>query len=79
MADRAYVQGMGIPFKPTHPTGEVPLIAENVFSDTVEVDTFAGKSQVECDQNASVTPMGQLPFSIQFLKLGGRFEPWVND
>jgi len=23
--------------------------------------------------------MGQLPFFIQFLKLGGRFDPWVND
>jgi len=29
--------------------------------------------------NASVTPVGQLPFFIKFLKLGNRFKPWVDD
>ncbi|MBV1877979.1 MAG: hypothetical protein KUG79_10100 [Pseudomonadales bacterium] len=31
------------------------------------------------DPDAEVTPLGQLPFFIQFLKLGCRFEPWVED
>jgi hypothetical protein len=28
---------------------------------------------------AAVTPIGQLPFFIEFLKLGYRFEPWVDE
>jgi len=43
------------------------------------VDTYDGKVHIEWDPNAAVTPMGQLPYFIQFLKLGGRFDPWVND
>jgi len=45
----------------------------------VEVDTFDGKVHVEWDPMAAVTPIGQLPFFIQYLKLGNRFEPWVNE
>lgn len=70
---------MAYPFKSTHPTGELSPMPKNVLTETVEVDTFAGKLHVEWDANASVTPMGQLPFFIQFLKLGGRFDPWVED
>ena len=70
---------MSFPLKPTHPEGEQPLVARNPLSEAIEVDTFAGKLHIEWDSNASVTPMGQLPFFIQFLKLGGRFDPWVQD
>jgi hypothetical protein len=70
---------MAFPFKSTHPMGELIPTAKNVLTETVEVDTFAGKLHVEWDVNASVTPMGQLPFFIQFLKIGGRFDPWVED
>jgi len=70
---------MADPFKPAHPEGELVPTLKNVLSEAVEVDTFAGKLQVEWDPTASVTPMGQLPFFIQFLKLGGRFDPWVKD
>ncbi len=70
---------MAFPFKTDHPAGEIPLVNKNVLSESIEVDTFAGKLHVEWDQNAAVTPMGQLPFFIQFLKLGGRFDPWVED
>lgn len=69
---------MAHPFIPVHPAGEVTLAKKNVLSAAVEVDTFAGKLQVEWDPNSTVTPMGQLPFFIQFLKLGGRFDPWVE-
>ena len=42
-------------------------------------DTFGGKIHVEWDPTAAVTPIGQLPFFIQFLKVGGLFEPWVEN
>lgn len=70
---------MAHPFKPAHPAGEQVFPSKTVLAQAVEVDTFAGKLKVEWDPNASVTPMGQLPFFIQFLKLGGRFDPWVED
>jgi hypothetical protein len=34
---------------------------------------------VEWDPTAAVTPIGQLSFFIQFLKLGQRFTPWVEE
>lgn len=43
------------------------------------VDTYDGKIHIEWDPDAAVTPMGLLPFFIQFLKMGGRFNAWVND
>ena len=46
---------------------------------STSVDTFGGKIHIEWDAEAPVTPMGQLPFFIQFIKLGGRFAPWVKD
>ena len=42
------------------------------------VDTFDGKIHVEWDPAAAVTPIGQLPFFIQFLKISGLFENWVE-
>jgi hypothetical protein len=42
---------------------------------TLATDTFDGKVHIEWDPDAAVTPMGQLPFFIQFLKLGGLFAP----
>jgi hypothetical protein len=45
----------------------------------VPVDTFAGRIHVEWDQNAEVTPFGQLPFFIEFLKVSGLFESFVAD
>jgi hypothetical protein len=43
------------------------------------VDTFGGRVHVEWDPQSSVTPLGQLPFFIEFLKLGNLLEPWVED
>lgn len=45
----------------------------------VAVDTFAGRVHVEWDPAAAVTPLGQLPFFIEFLKVSGLFEAWVAD
>ena len=43
------------------------------------VETYGGKVYVEWDPEAAVTPLGQLPFFIAFLKAGGLFDPWVED
>ncbi len=69
---------MVFPPKGTHPKGEQlpPSQTEHL---TQEIDTFEGKVHVEWEPGASVTPMGQLPFFIQFLKTGHRFKPWVDD
>ena len=51
----------------THPKGAIAL------------DTFGGRIHVEWDPTAAVTPLGQLPFFIEFLKVSGLFDAWVAD
>ena len=70
---------MVLPPKPIHPEGEANLPAKTPLSEAIEVETFAGRIHVEWDPTAAVTPIGQLPFFIEFLKLGYRFEPWVEE
>lgn len=43
------------------------------------LDTFRGKVHVEWDPDAAVTPLGQLPYFINFLKAADLFSPWVDD
>ena len=45
----------------------------------VPVDTFAGRIFIEWDQDAAVTPMGQLPFFIEFMKASGLYESFLSD
>jgi hypothetical protein len=45
----------------------------------VVVDSFAGPVRVEWDREASFTPLGQLPFFIDFLKTAGLFDAFVAD
>ncbi len=45
----------------------------------VAVDTFGGRIHVEWDPKAAVTPLGQLPLFIDFLKVSGVFDAWVKD
>jgi hypothetical protein len=45
----------------------------------VVADTFAGRIHVEWDNSATVTPLGQLPFFIEFVKQGSLFDSWVAD
>jgi hypothetical protein len=47
--------------------------------ETIALDTFGGRIHVEWDPAAAVTPLGQLPFFIEFLKVSGLFEAWVTD
>ena len=53
----------------------VPTLSQS----RVPVDTFAGRIHVEWDPSAAVTPMGQLPFFIEFLKVSGLFEAFVAE
>src|ERR1700730_273284 len=45
----------------------------------VVADTFAGRIHVEWDNSATVTPLGQLPFFIEYLKQGSLFDGFVAD
>jgi hypothetical protein len=45
----------------------------------VVADTFAGRIHVEWDNSAPVTPFGQMPFFIEFVKQGGLFDGLVAD
>jgi hypothetical protein len=62
-----------------HPAGELPLVAKAATGGDVLVDTYAGRVHVEWDNDGAVTPLGQLPFFIDFLKAGGLFDSWVAD
>lgn len=44
----------------------------------IGVDTFGGKVHVEWDPHAAVTPFGQLPFFIEFLKVSGLFDNFAT-
>ncbi|MDZ4854730.1 MAG: transposase [Nitrospirota bacterium] len=46
---------------------------------SIALDTFGGRIHVEWDPSAAVTPLGQLPFFIEFLKVSGVFDAWVAD
>src|SRR3977135_2111642 len=63
---------------PALPMGEQPVVAR-VSTAPVVADTFAGRIHVEWANTAPVTPLGQLPFFIEFLKQGGLFDGWVAD
>lgn len=74
---------MRLPAINPHPKGESKknnssshYIGEN---QSLAVDTFGGKIHIEWDPHAAVTPLGQLAFFIEFLKLGNLFDSWVED
>src|SRR5215469_18055123 len=57
-----------------HPAGDQPLV-----EGPVAVDTFGGRIHIEWEEGerAPVTPLGQLPFFLEYLKQGGLFDGWV--
>ena len=59
-----------------HPPGEQPVV-ESAPDNPVPVDTFAGRIDVDWDPDAAVTPLGQLPFFIEYLKQAGLFDGWI--
>ena len=70
---------MVLPPKVVHPNGDRELNLKKREIGALIADTFDGKIHIEWDPQAQVTPLGQLPFFIQFLKIGNLFQPWVDD
>lgn len=74
---------MILPPVKTHPKGEPPedLKKPNLLTKNTRlaVETFNGRVHVEWNPQAAVTPLGQLPFFIEFLKMGDLFDPWVEE
>jgi hypothetical protein len=56
--------------------GDKALVTSN-RPQRVGLDTFAGKVHIEWDPQAAVTPLGQLPFFISFLKISGLYDDFV--
>lgn len=75
---------MKLPEMSTHRKGELlELLKEQDYllieDSKLSVDTFGGRVHVEWDPQSAVTPLGQLPFFIEFLKLGNLLDPWIDD
>lgn len=62
----------------THPKGERKKAKISTELALIPVDTFGGRVHVKWDSQASLTPLGQLAFFIEFLKTGGLFNEWVD-
>jgi Transposase DDE domain group 1 len=62
-----------------HPTGEQSLVEVNLALRGVKLDSFAGPVHVEWDAKATLTPLGQLPFFIDYLKTSGLFDGFMAD
>jgi hypothetical protein len=62
-----------------HPAGEQPPIEQDTPFAPATLDTFAGPVRVEWDPTAPLTPHGQLPFFIEYLKVANLFDALVAD
>src|SRR3974377_1004668 len=60
------------------PMGDQPVV-ERLWAGAAPADTFAGRVHVEWDNSFPVTPFGQMPFFIEFIKQGGLFDSLVAD
>jgi hypothetical protein len=60
-----------------HPSGDLALVDRDGLPADVVVDSYAGRVHVGWDSEAALTPLGQLPFFIDFLKASGLFDRWV--
>jgi hypothetical protein len=70
---------MILPPKVIHPTGEPEFTLKKSVISALIAETFNGKIHIEWDPQAQVTTLGQLAFFIQYLKMGHRFMPWVEE
>ncbi len=70
---------MSYPFESLHPPGESHQSQEIAENKQFPVDTYAGRVHVEWDHQAAVTPLGQLPFFIEFLKTTKLFDELVEE
>ena len=63
---------------PNHQKGEQKTQREIDLNTPIPVDTFGGRVHVKWDNNAEVTPFGQLAFFMEFLKTSGVYSDWVD-
>jgi len=63
----------------SHLSGDQSSVVDGGPPAGVEVDSWAGTVRVEWDQEAAMTPLGQLPFFVDFLKTSGLFDALVSD
>lgn len=68
-----------MPHLPAHPAGEQPPIEQAITPAPATLDTWAGPVRVEWDSTAPLTPHGQLPFFIEYLKVASLFDALVAD
>jgi len=68
-----------IPHFPVHLTGEQPAIEQDAAPAPATLDSWAGPVRVEWDPSALLTPHGQLPFFIEYLKVANLFDALVAD
>ena len=64
---------------PAHLSGEQSQVVARQRPGGVDLDSFFGPIRVEWDHGAAMTPLGQLPFFIDFLKTAGLFDALVAD
>lgn len=62
-----------------HPCGEQLPVEVDAASSPVTLETFAGPVRVEWDASSPVTPLGQMIYFIEFLKVSGRFDALIGD
>src|SRR6266700_2528663 len=62
-----------------HPEGEVQIAGNQAGESVTSLDTFAGKIHVKFAPEATVSSLGLMPFFIEFLKISGLFDKWVED
>ena len=62
-----------------HPLGERSAGVQARLEKSVPVDSFAGKVEVRWAPEEAVTPLGQLPFFVDFLKQADLFDPFVRE
>ncbi len=64
---------------PVHPAGDQSPIESDASPVPAILDTWAGPIRVEWDPTAPLTPYGQLPFFIEYLKAANLFDALVAD
>ena len=60
-----------------HPPGEQLPVEPLGQTGPDTLDTFAGPVKVEWDATSPLTPLGQLVYFAEFLKVSGRFDAAV--
>jgi len=62
-----------------HPSGDQPPVVGSEPPAGVDLVGFFGPVHVEWDQEAATTPLGRLPFFVDFLEKSGPFDAFVAD